>query len=191
MATSQLQYHDVANLERLAALGEQSRGQYACAAAELLFPTYAAFFPDEAGRARSALDLAWADSSSSLASSELQEELLGLYIDEDEGEIFSTAVAQNAIGALVFALRTAQSGNSKDALDAGMQVYELTYFAAGGEYAERDSSKVVQRGLAALELLFETLESQREHELRALAADLADRLATELLNAKSRELFRR
>lgn len=112
---------------RVAALPSSARALFACACAERLMAVFRWFCGVTGSTSftavREALDAAW--SSDQTGSAAGQRELTELMPDDEEGELaLGSAVAQNAVACVVYAVQVRQTGAAEPAVWAGRQLYE-------------------------------------------------------------------
>lgn len=174
-----LRYDEAALSGRLKELPLSERVLFACACAERLMLSYRWFCErsdlDDFGFVRDALDAAWlVDSSASAAPPEIsawRERVEALVRDTADEEMFvASAVAQNAVAGVGYALRAWETAGFQEAVFAARQLYEA-------------ADVVVQQGAPSqsyVEVI--DLEAPAQLILRGIDATLHD-LAT--LDAKS------
>ena len=185
--TTSLKYDIVCASARLEALSDTNRVAIACASAETLFPSYLTLFAETADQLRSTLDVLW-QTGASTAPLDLEKFIEGLrelYPDEDDGYYFDAAVAQNAVGAVLFAASTALNATTANVRETTLQVYELAYFLAGGSYDLRDSSLVVQTALRSIDGSLQLVEEGRVHSIREHSEEAGRELKAIVVAARS------
>ncbi len=126
---------DEAQIENgLEALSAERRVLFACACAERLFPAYE-WSASITGRGdpdylREALDVAWSARAGLAPGDDTErriEAVEKLVPDEDDPDWpGSIPLMENAAAAVVYALRTSRSGESREALYAALQLYEAS-----------------------------------------------------------------
>lgn len=112
---------------RLAELSRDARGRFACACAERLMAAFG-WFCDVTGSAgsavlREALDIAWSPGDGGQAAGERDVTAL-MPSDEDGEPSLGSAVAQNAVACVAYALQVRQTGAVDTAVWAARQLYE-------------------------------------------------------------------
>jgi hypothetical protein len=129
-----LRFDEGALADRLKAMPLSGRVLFACACAERLMPAYRWFCErsglSDSGVIREALDAAWAigPSDASLVPSEIaawRERVEGLVPDDDDEALFpGSAVAQNAVAGVAYALRAWETADPQESVWAARQLYE-------------------------------------------------------------------
>jgi hypothetical protein len=120
-------YDETEIARHLVALPPVARALFACACAERLMAAFR-WFCDMTGSAsfkvvREALDAAWSPQGAAGAAG--ASELTALVPGDDDGELsLGSAVAQNAVGCVAYALEVRQTGAVQTAVWAARQLYE-------------------------------------------------------------------
>jgi len=113
--------------DRLAALPSVARALFACACAERLMAAFR-WFCDITGSAsfkvvREALDAVWSPDDGDWAARE--QDMAALVPGDEEGELsLGSAVAQNAVACVAYALQVCQTGAVQTAVWAARQLYD-------------------------------------------------------------------
>lgn len=138
----------------IAALPSSARALFSCACAERLMAVLR-WFCDMTGSAsfnvvREALDTAWSPDHTGLAPG--QPEFAELVPGDEEGELaLGSAVAQNAVACVAYAMQVRQTGAAEPAVWAARQLYEA-------------ADAVVQQG-AAVQTYVEDIDEEQPVQL--------------------------
>jgi hypothetical protein len=119
-------YDEIEIASRLAALPPSARALFACTCAERLMPTYS-WFCDLTGSAnfkslREILNAAWHDDIPD-PSAKATETIALMPRDEEEGKFLVSAVAQNAVACVAYAIRARQRDEEQASVWAARQLY--------------------------------------------------------------------
>jgi hypothetical protein len=121
------EYNETEIAGDLAAIAPEARQLFACACAERLMPAFR-WFCDRKGSTdfgvvREALDAAWSSAGTSWSAG--ASEVAALVPDVEEGGMaLASAVAQNAVACVAYALEASQAGDVQNAVWAARQLYE-------------------------------------------------------------------
>jgi uncharacterized protein YjaG (DUF416 family) len=184
---SLLVYDETVLKERVVRLPGPERTLLAAACAERLMPLYewiaSAAGSAEAASIRSALDLAWSGSASAEQAAQAQLEIEELVPDEDDEDApVDVALVQNALAAVVYALRATGSHDAQDVIWAARQLYEAADYIVQREapnqtYIEDlEQEAPIQLVLRGLTSSLQALESGSLAELRTRAQADGDAL---------------
>jgi len=166
-----LQYDESKLMELLSELSARSRLTFACACAERLMPTLSWFWDKvDTGEflvVRAALDAAWAgarsqeDPTEKLASLAEQVEKL-VPNDDDEDPFPGSAVAQNAVASVAYALRTWVRDDPQQVVWCARQLY--------------DAADVIVQQRAPVQTYIEQVDEEEPVQmlLRGMRSDLQD-----------------
>jgi len=174
------EYDETEIAGRLAALPSAARALFACACAERLMAAFR-WFCDMSGSGsfkavREALDAAWSPGGAGRPAA--ASEVAALVPGDGEGEmVLGSAVAQNAVACVAYALEVRQTGEVQKAVWAARQLYEA-------------ADAVVQQG-AAVQTYVEDIDQEPPVRLvvRGIyaALDAAGSASATVLLARARE----
>jgi uncharacterized protein YjaG (DUF416 family) len=150
-------YDETRLIKKLDTLPKHLRVVFAALCAERILPAYSAF-AERAGTGdssylRSILNRLWRDlEGEGLSNDQIQDldSCLGLIPDENEGQWSSLrAYAEDAVAAVVYALRARQSGKSQEAAWAARRSYEaLDHFVVSQEAIDTNEPDAEKRIIA-------------------------------------------